>query len=54
MFHDTTITCHGSTYFIGVNGVGKSTILDAIQFALVGGQRMCASTRQRWPAAGAR
>ena len=39
LFHDTTITCHGSTYFIGVNGVGKSTILDAIQFALVGGQR---------------
>jgi uncharacterized protein YPO0396 len=25
--------------FIGVNGVGKSTVLDAIQFALVGGQR---------------
>ncbi|MCB0197860.1 MAG: AAA family ATPase, partial [Anaerolineae bacterium] len=39
LFHDTTVTCHGSTYFIGVNGVGKSTILDAIQFALVGGQR---------------
>lgn len=39
LFHDATITCRGSTYFIGVNGVGKSTILDAIQFALVGGQR---------------
>ena len=39
LFENTTITCHGSTYFIGVNGVGKSTILDAVQFALVGGQR---------------
>lgn len=39
LFENTTITCCGSTYFIGVNGVGKSTILDAIQFALVGGQR---------------
>ena len=39
LFENTTITCHGTTYFIGVNGVGKSTILDAIQFALVGGQR---------------
>ena len=39
LFEDTTITCKGTTYFIGVNGVGKSTILDAIQFALVGGQR---------------
>ena len=39
LFENTTITCHGTTYFIGVNGVGKSTILDAMQFALVGGQR---------------
>ena len=39
LFEDATITCHGTTYFIGVNGVGKSTVLDAIQFALVGGQR---------------
>jgi uncharacterized protein YPO0396 len=39
LFENTTVTCHGSTYFIGINGVGKSTILDAIQFALVGGQR---------------
>jgi uncharacterized protein YPO0396 len=39
LFENTTITCQGATYFIGVNGVGKSTILDAIQFALVGGQR---------------
>ena len=39
LFENTTITCQGITYFIGVNGVGKSTILDAIQFALVGGQR---------------
>lgn len=39
LFADTTITCQGTTYFIGVNGAGKSTILDAIQFALVGGQR---------------
>jgi uncharacterized protein YPO0396 len=39
LFENTTITCHGTTYFIGVNGVGKSTVLDAIQFALVGGQR---------------
>ncbi len=39
LFENNTITCYGSTYFIGVNGVGKSTILDAIQFALVGGQR---------------
>jgi len=38
-FQNTTITCNGTTYFIGVNGAGKSTILDAIQFALVGGQR---------------
>lgn len=39
LFEDTTINCHGTTYFIGINGAGKSTILDAIQFALVGGQR---------------
>jgi uncharacterized protein YPO0396 len=39
LFENTTITCQGTTYFIGVNGTGKSTILDAIQFALVGGQR---------------
>src|SRR5512136_1786213 len=39
LFENTTITCQGSTYFIGVNGAGKSTILDAVQFALVGGQR---------------
>ena len=39
LFADTTISCQGTTYFIGVNGAGKSTILDAIQFALVGGQR---------------
>ncbi|MBI1876983.1 MAG: AAA family ATPase, partial [Chloroflexi bacterium] len=39
LFEDATITCQGTTYFIGINGVGKSTILDAVQFALVGGQR---------------
>ena len=39
LFEDTTISCQGTTYFIGVNGVGKSTVLDAVQFALVGGQR---------------
>ncbi len=39
LFENVTIPCEGTTYFIGVNGVGKSTILDAIQFALVGGQR---------------
>ncbi len=39
LFENTTINCQGSTYFIGINGAGKSTILDAIQFALVGGQR---------------
>ncbi len=39
LFENTTITCSGTTYFIGVNGAGKSTILDAVQFALVGGQR---------------
>jgi uncharacterized protein YPO0396 len=39
LFENATITCRGSTYFIGVNGVGKSTILDAVQFALIGGQR---------------
>lgn len=39
LFADTTITCQGTTYFIGINGAGKSTILDAVQFALVGGQR---------------
>jgi uncharacterized protein YPO0396 len=39
LFENATITCQGTTYFIGVNGAGKSTILDAIQFALVGGQR---------------
>ncbi|MBI5711967.1 MAG: hypothetical protein HZC38_00865 [Chloroflexi bacterium] len=38
-FENITITCVGTTYLIGVNGVGKSTILDAVQFALVGGQR---------------
>ncbi len=39
LFENTTIDCTGSTYFIGANGAGKSTILDAVQFALVGGQR---------------
>jgi uncharacterized protein YPO0396 len=39
LFTDVTITCQGTTYFIGINGAGKSTILDAVQFALVGGQR---------------
>ena len=39
LFENTTITCQGTTYFIGVNGAGKSTVLDAVQFALVGGQR---------------
>ena len=39
LFENTTIDCTGSTYFIGTNGAGKSTILDAVQFALVGGQR---------------
>jgi uncharacterized protein YPO0396 len=39
LFENATITCNGTTYFIGVNGAGKSTILDALQFALVGGQR---------------
>ena len=39
LFEDTTIHCQGTTYFIGINGAGKSTILDAVQFALVGGQR---------------
>jgi uncharacterized protein YPO0396 len=39
LFENATVPCHGTTYFIGINGVGKSTILDAIQFALVGGQR---------------
>ncbi len=39
LFENTTITCKGTTYFIGINGAGKSTILDAVQFALVGGQR---------------
>jgi uncharacterized protein YPO0396 len=39
LFENATIPCQGTTYFIGVNGVGKSTILDAVQFALVGGQR---------------
>jgi len=39
LFENTTVACQGTTYFIGVNGVGKSTILDAVQFALVGGQR---------------
>jgi uncharacterized protein YPO0396 len=39
LFENATITCNGTTYFIGTNGTGKSTILDAMQFALVGGQR---------------
>ena len=39
LFENITITCQGTTYFIGINGAGKSTILDAVQFALVGGQR---------------
>jgi uncharacterized protein YPO0396 len=39
LFENTTIHCQGTTYFIGINGAGKSTILDAVQFALVGGQR---------------
>ncbi len=39
LFENTTIDCQGTTYFIGINGAGKSTVLDAVQFALVGGQR---------------
>src|SRR5574337_601417 len=39
LFENTSIDYTGSTYFIGINGAGKSTILDAVQFALVGGQR---------------
>ena len=39
LFENISINCSGTTYFIGINGVGKSTILDAVQFALVGGQR---------------
>lgn len=39
LFENITINCQGTTYFIGINGAGKSTILDAVQFALVGGQR---------------
>jgi uncharacterized protein YPO0396 len=39
LFENTTINCEGNTYFIGINGAGKSTVLDAVQFALVGGQR---------------
>jgi uncharacterized protein YPO0396 len=39
LFENATIECQGTTYFIGINGAGKSTILDAVQFALVGGQR---------------
>ncbi len=39
LFENATIPCQGTTYFIGINGAGKSTVLDAVQFALVGGQR---------------
>ncbi len=39
LFENTTVDCQGTTYFIGINGAGKSTVLDAVQFALVGGQR---------------
>jgi len=39
LFENITIQCQGTTYFIGINGAGKSTVLDAVQFALVGGQR---------------
>ena len=39
LFENTTVNCQGTTYFIGINGAGKSTVLDAVQFALVGGQR---------------
>lgn len=39
LFENATISCQGTTYFVGVNGAGKSTVLDAVQFALVGGQR---------------
>src|SRR3972149_1101693 len=39
LFENATISCQGTTYFIGVNGVGKSPFLAAVQFALVGGQR---------------
>jgi len=39
LFENATIPCQGTTYFIGINGAGKSTVFDAVQFALVGGQR---------------
>ena len=38
-FENANINVNGTTYFIGINGAGKSTVLDAVQFALIGGQR---------------
>lgn len=38
-FENQTISFAGSTLITGENGSGKSTILDALQFALIGDQR---------------
>lgn len=39
-FTDETIPLHGSLFLIGNNGTGKTTIVDAIQLALTGGQQL--------------
>ncbi|MBR5624482.1 hypothetical protein IKW72_05715 [bacterium] len=39
-FADETIRIHGSLFLMGNNGTGKTTIIDAVQLALTGGQRL--------------
>ena len=39
-FADETIKIHGSLFLMGNNGTGKTTIIDAVQLALTGGQRL--------------
>ena len=39
-FTDETIAIHGSLFLMGNNGTGKTTIIDAVQLALTGGQRL--------------
>ncbi len=46
-FQDETVRLGGSTLFTGVNGSGKSTILDAITYLLIGNTQFNKAARDR-------